>query len=102
MMQIFNYNPTKKMATLGLKVTPKAKINVIGQLLTINKKQYLKLSIKAAAENGKANQEIVDFLSKKWRIPKRSLEIISGATNNLKILSIKNIELEQLIRIFEM
>lgn len=59
------------------------------------------MSIKEVAENGRANEEVIDFLSKEWKIPKKDLEIISGATSNLKILSIRNIELEYLIGISE-
>lgn len=100
-IQIFNYHPSKKTASIGLKVKANAKINKIGRVLTINGQKYLKLSIKEAAENGRANEEMIDFLFKEWKIPKKDLEIIRGATSHLKILSIRNIELDYLIRILK-
>ncbi|XVN42450.1 MAG: DUF167 family protein [Candidatus Rickettsia vulgarisii] len=96
MPSFFNYDPNKNTAILGLKIKANAKLNEIIHFTSINNKFYLKLSIKAVPENGKANDAIIDFLSKKWQINKKNLQIISGHTNSLKLLTIKNIELDYL------
>ncbi|WP_341755228.1 DUF167 family protein [Candidatus Tisiphia endosymbiont of Ptychoptera albimana] len=96
MSKISNYNPNKKLAILALKVKANAKTDKIGEFIIINDKYYLKLSIKAVPKDGKANDAIVNFLSKEWKICKNNFEIILGHTNILKLLAIKNIELDYL------
>ncbi len=68
MSKIFNYNPNKKLAILALKVKANAKTDKIGEFIIINDKYYLKLFIKSVPEDGKANNSIINFLSKKWKI----------------------------------
>ncbi|WP_341756614.1 MULTISPECIES: DUF167 family protein [unclassified Candidatus Tisiphia] len=96
MTQIFNYNPDSKVAILALKVKANAKTDNIGEFIVINDKYYLKLFIKSVPEDGKANKSIINFLSKKWKINKNNFEIILGYTSSLKLLAIKNIELDYL------
>ena len=33
---------------------------------------------------------IIDFLSRKWSLPQKSITIIKGATSNYKTINIKN------------
>ncbi len=96
MTPFFNYNPDNKVAVLALKVKANAKADKIGEFMIINDKHYLKLFIKSVPEDGKANHSIINFLSKKWKINKNNFEIILGCTNGLKLLAIKNIELDYL------
>jgi len=35
-------------------------------------------------------QVIIDFLSRKWSLPQKSITIIKGATSNYKTINIKN------------
>ena len=58
----------------------------------------LKLKLAAPAEKGKANVALLKLLSKELGLPRASIKIISGHTNQLKVLSIENIELEALLR----
>jgi len=51
----------------------------------------LKIKINASAQKGKANKELINFLSKEWNIPKRNLEIKKGRKSNIKILKIENV-----------
>lgn len=92
MTKLFHYNDDQKIAIIGLRVKANAKINKIENYILINDRRYLKLSVKAVPEKGKANEEIITFLSKEWQITKSNLEIISGQTSNIKLLSIKNID----------
>lgn len=55
-----------------------------------NNLHLLKIAIKAAPENGKANNELFRFLSKEFKIPKTHLAIIKGEKNQIKILKIKS------------
>ena len=92
MTKLFHYNDDQKIAIIGLRVKANAKINKVEKYILINNKAYLRLSVRAVPEKGKANEEIINFLSKEWKIIKSNLEIISGQTSNIKLLSIKNID----------
>ncbi|MGI4753465.1 MAG: DUF167 family protein, partial [Janthinobacterium lividum] len=48
------------------------------------------------AQQGKANEEIINFLAKEWQLLRSNLEITKGHTNSLKIILIKNIDEEYL------
>ena len=73
-----------------LKIKASAKRNSIDGRVEMNNRSYLKLSIKAIPENGKANRNIIQFLAKEWNISKDDLEIISGKTSKFKVLRIKH------------
>jgi len=45
---------------------------------------YLKLKVKAKAQEGKANQELIKFLADFFQIAKKNLEIISGEKSRRK------------------
>lgn len=73
----------------NLKVKAGAKNNKIyGWIDSGNDSYSLKVSVKAIAEDGRANIAIIKFLSDAWRIPQRNIEIISGHTNSCKKLKI--------------
>ncbi len=50
----------------------------------------IKIKINAPPEKGKANKELIDFLSHKLRVPKQDIEIIRGQFSNIKEVKIKN------------
>ena len=77
---------------LKVKISPNAKKNeIIGWF-----GDQLKIKISAVPEKGKANVELVNFLSEKLEIPKDFIEIIAGHTSSSKFLEIKGICLEDL------
>lgn len=47
-----------------------------------------KIKLKAIPENGKANNELIKYLSKTFSINKKDISIISGHTNTHKLLKI--------------
>lgn len=47
-----------------------------------------KIKIKAVPEKGKANQELIRFLAKKYQVSKDQIVIISGAKDRLKLVRI--------------
>lgn len=51
----------------------------------------VKIRISSPAEKGKANRELVSFLSLKLQIPKKDIKITSGELSNIKTLEIKGI-----------
>lgn len=77
---------------LQTKITPNSSKNeIIGWF-----GDQLKIKINAAPEKGLANKELIKFLSKLLGISKSQIQIIKGHTSSSKILSIENINLDQL------
>lgn len=51
--------------------------------------KMLKISIRAVPEKGKANKELIEFVAQKLKLPKSSLEIVSGETDRVKRILIR-------------
>mgnify|MGYP001615021312 FL=1 len=73
---------------LRIKVIPKAEKTCISEIIEDEDGQTIKIRIKAPPEGGKANKELLKFLSKEFSLPKQNIEIISGKTSQLKLLKI--------------
>jgi len=58
----------------------------------------LKIKISAAAEKGKANQCLIEFLAKQLGVKKNAVSIISGQTNPLKQVQVLGISAEKLLK----
>lgn len=69
---------------LRLQVQTRASDNKFAEIL----KDRIKLRIKVAAVNGKANEAIVKFLSKEFRTPKSDVQILRGHRNTKKLVLI--------------
>lgn len=67
-----------------LKISPNASKNEI-----IKTPDGVKIKITSQPIDGKANKCLVEFLSKQFKIPKSSIEIIRGETSKEKTLLIK-------------
>ena len=63
-----------------VKVTPNAK--KVQWLLDSNR--TLKCYVRSVPEDGKANRELIELISRALKIPKSSIEIMRGATTRLK------------------
>jgi uncharacterized protein YggU (UPF0235/DUF167 family) len=78
---------TKRGLEFSVRLTPKASRNKIGDVSVDAEGQfYLKVYVTAVPENNKANEALIQLLSKFFKIPKTSLKILSGATDRLKRL----------------
>ena len=51
--------------------------------------ERLRIKLSAPPVDGKANKALVAFLAKRWRLPKSTVAITSGATSRTKILTIR-------------
>lgn len=69
---------------LEIKVTP----NAGKQALNYDKNNMIKCYLKSAPESGKANAELIKFLSKKLNIAQKEVEIVRGATSRSKVIKI--------------
>jgi len=77
---------------LAIKVIPKANRNEIVGI----ENDELKIRLAAVPEKGEANDELIKFLSKKFRVAKSQIELISGNTSRHKRLLIKGVTVEKL------
>ena len=68
---------------LRIKVIPKSPKTEIIDVLDDG---TWKVRLKAVPEKGKANKELIKYLSKLLNLPKSQISIISGKTDRLKLL----------------
>lgn len=89
MAQNSYYKECKLGTILYIKVKANSRQENIS-LITENEKNYLLIKIKAVPENGKANKELIDFLSKKFSIAKSQISIKSGEHSTIKQVLLKS------------
>lgn len=77
---------------IAIKVIPKANRNeIIGF-----ENDELKIRLAAVPEKGEANDELIKFLSKQFKVAKSQIELISGKTSRHKRLLMKGMTVEDL------
>ena len=76
---------------LRIKAVPNSSKNEICGLFD----DALKVKIKAAAVENKANEELVKFFSKLLKVPKSSVILKSGGTSKLKIICIEDCTIDK-------
>ena len=57
----------------------------------------VKIKVAAAAEKGKANRCLIEFLAKKLDVKKKAIEIISGKTSPVKQVQIAGVCAEDIV-----
>jgi uncharacterized protein len=72
--------------TLNIRVTPNAKAN---QIIAISE-GTIRVKIRAAAKDGKANAELIHFLSGILDCRRSQFEIVKGETTRNKVVEIQN------------
>ena len=81
-----------KNTRLAVKVTPNAGRNEI----TGFKEGVLQVKIGAPPDKGKANKELVDFLSEKLGVKKSAVLILKGQTSRNKLIAIEGLSGEEI------
>ena len=59
----------------------------------------IKIKITAQPVEGKANKAVIEFLSKQFKVPKSSFEILKGQTSKDKTILIRVFDLEKQVEI---
>ena len=75
-----------------VKVVPGSSRTSVSGLLD----DMLKVKVSAAAENGKANKCLIDFLSQELGVKKNVIRIISGQTNPVKRVEVFGVSADML------
>lgn len=74
---------------LRVRLTPNAAAMKVGGVFEdADGVVYLKASVTAVPEKGKANKDLIALLSKKLKLPKGAFEIVAGETDRYKKLEI--------------
>ena len=70
-------------------VIPKSsRERIDGWVADADGRNWLKVRVTVAPEDGKANRAVLKLLAKAWKIPASSLEIVSGETSRHKLIKI--------------
>ena len=101
----FIYNSKTQSLTINVFAKPSLKQNKISEAVEVEingiPKTFIKIHVKAPPESGKANQELIDFLSKYLLTPKSNIKIIFGHTSKYKILSVSEYNSKTIEKICE-
>lgn len=81
---------------LNLRISPNASKNEI-----IVTEGFVKVKITSQPVDGKANKALLEYLSKFFKIPKTSIEIVKGVTSKDKTILFKTDDIEKLKKIKE-
>ncbi len=76
-----------------VKVIPSSSRTMVGGVLD----NMLKVKVSAAAEKGKANQCLIDFLAKQLGVKKGAVRIISGQTNPVKGVEVLGVSADTMV-----
>ncbi len=82
---------TDKGIIVNIKISPNAKKNEI-----IREGGNVKIKITAQPIDGKANKALIEFLSKYFKIPKTSIEILKGETSKEKTILFHTTDIEKI------
>jgi uncharacterized protein len=73
----------EKTIYLQIKISPGKPRTEIKEIMENN---VIKISISSPPEKGKANKELIKFLSKEFNIQKDNIKITSGQTDKIKLI----------------
>ena len=77
---------------IKLKISPNASKNEI-----IKTDEMVKVKVTAQPIENKANKALIEFLSKNFKVPKSSIEIVKGETSKEKTILFKNISSDKMV-----
>ena len=89
------FSDGKHGSALPVRVTPRARRNEVVDILSDN---TIKIRLTAPPVEGKANEALIKFLSDLLEVPKSRIEIVAGATGRDKLVSIINMDTEEIQR----
>ncbi len=73
---------------LHISLTPKSSRDEIGEIIEGPSGVVLKAKVRAIPDKGKANQALIKLLAKSLRLPKTSMQLVSGSRSKQKTIKI--------------
>ena len=81
--------PTRDGLRVAIRLTPRAKCDrLLGIVSTAEGGRTLKASVTAPAQDGRANEALLQLLARAWQLARRDLSIVVGAASRNKIVCI--------------
>ena len=82
-------HPTHDGVCVAIRLTPRAKRNrIVAVVPTAAAGRVVKASVTAPADNGRANEALLQMLANAWRVPRRDLAIVAGTTSRHKMVRV--------------
>jgi uncharacterized protein (TIGR00251 family) len=72
-----------------VKITVLVKPNSKKESVTQNEDQSFTVRVNAPPQDGKANQRVIELLSRHFNLPKSSIELLHGASGRKKVFKIE-------------
>lgn len=91
----FHLHDSKSGSAIAVRVTPRASKNEITGVLEDG---TIKIRLTAPPVDGKANQTLIEYLSKVLGCAKKDIEIVAGESGRNKLITITNIDSEEVNR----
>ena len=74
---------------VAVRLSPRASSNrLLGVVATAEGGRAVKASVTAPAQDGQANEALLQLLARTWRLPRRDLSIVVGAASRKKIVHV--------------
>jgi uncharacterized protein len=97
---MFYFVDKENLLNILIKVKINAKNTKINKVVNVETiysiKKALQIDLKSSPIDGKANKELIKFLSNTLSTNKSNFEIISGKKAKLKLIKVKNLETKNL------
>jgi uncharacterized protein len=81
--------PTRNGLSVAIRLSPRARSDrLLGIVATAGGGHALRASVTAPAQDGRANEALLQLLARAWQVPRRDLSIVGGATSRNKIVRV--------------
>ena len=92
MSRQYRLHDGKKGAAIAVRVTPRSRQN---EIVEIQSDGTIRIHITSPAHEGKANEELIAFLSDILGVPKSRIDIIAGASGRDKLITVLDMNAEE-------
>jgi len=80
--------PTHDGLRVAIRLSPRAKADRLLAIAAAEGGRVLKASVTAPAQDGRANEALLQLLARAWHLPRRDLSIAAGSTSRNKAVHI--------------
>jgi uncharacterized protein (TIGR00251 family) len=82
-------SPAADGVRVRVRLTPRAREQgLLAVIAGAGESAAVKAAVTAPAEDGRANEALLQLLAREWRLPRRDLAILAGATSRSKLVAI--------------
>jgi uncharacterized protein (TIGR00251 family) len=81
--------PTRDGVRVAIRLSPRARSEgLLGLPLAAEGGRVVKATVIAPAQDGRANEALLQLLAKVWRLPRRDFSIVAGAVSRRKTVHV--------------